>query len=208
MQSNYELTKHRREEEFLRYPQEEMIAAHRLTADGDWIYFSLFDCACRVSRAAGRVECREDGEYREAGFNEAMTAYDLLCRPGIAVPAGEYVNMKSLSRIQSASPGLVRDQMFGREAALFDGHFEACRAALEEMGGEFVPSGDLCAALPVFGGMKVLVRLWRADDEFEAQLQLLWDANVLSFMHYETVFYASGVLMRRLRRRTEQQIGA
>ncbi len=208
MQSNYEITKHRMEEEFLRRSQETMIARHRLAADADWLYFTLFAEECRVSRRTGRVECRDfgGGMFREADYNEAMTAFALLCREGTAAPAGEYVNMKSLSRIQSASPGLVRDSLYGREAKLFDGHFETFRDVLAELGGEFRSSGDLCAALPVFDGMKVLVRLWRADDEFEAQLQLLWDANVLAYMHYETVWYAGSVLMKQLRRSVERKI--
>ena len=44
----------------------------------------------------------------------------------------------------------------------------------------------------------------RADDEFDAQLQLLWDTGVLSYMHYETVWYAAGILMKQLRARTER----
>ena len=97
MQSNYELTQRRMEEEFLRYPQQEMIERRHLTADADWLCFQLFGSDVRVNRTTGKVECRDLGtdSFRPADYNEAMTAYDLLCTAGPAAPTGEYVHMKS-----------------------------------------------------------------------------------------------------------------
>ena len=50
-----------------------------------------------------------------------------------------------------------------------------------------------------FDCLPVLLRFWEADEEFPAQLQLLWDRNTCRYLRYETTFYLSGEILRRLR---------
>jgi len=46
----------------------------------------------------------------------------------------------------------------------------------------------------------VWLRFWDGDDEFPPQLGVLWDANSLSFMHYETLWYVFGALREEILR--------
>ena len=198
--SNYEKMKRQMRSEFLKYDQRAMIERFGLEASDDYLTFELLGGACRVNRKTGDVECANPltREFAEADYNEAMTAYDLLCwsKPG-AAPSGRYVNMQSLAPMYSATTRLGAG-MFSEEAAALDGRDAELRRALERLGGVPASGGNVAAEIAVFRDLKVIFRFWNSDDEFEPQLQLLWDANALMYMHYETVWYAGGVLVRRL----------
>ena len=75
--SNYELTKRRMAQKFLEYDQEEMIRRFRLDSGEDWIGVRLLGRVHEISRTEGIVYVLEGGERVEAGFNEAMTIYDV-----------------------------------------------------------------------------------------------------------------------------------
>ena len=40
--------------------------------------------------------------------------------------------------------------------------------------------------------------VWEGDDEFPPKLQMMWDRNAISFLHFETTFYLQGDLIERL----------
>ena len=52
--------------------------------------------------------------------------------------------------------------------------------------------------IPLFDFLKCRIQFWNSDEDFDAQLQILMDKNILDFIRYETVWYAVGHLMRRL----------
>ena len=58
MASNYEVTKIKMRQEFLKYDQEEMIHRFPVTADDDYLCFSLMGGEARVDRKTGEVFCR------------------------------------------------------------------------------------------------------------------------------------------------------
>ena len=204
MESNYEITKRKTQAEFLSYDQEKMIERFHLNADEKYLYFTFFGSECRVNRNNGVVECVENGMFREADFNEALTVFDLLCwsKPE-AAPSGEYVLMQSLSPLQTATAGLGGNGIYEKEARRFDHCEEELRAALQALGGQETEGGDISAYFEVFDGLQVLFRFWHSDDEFNAQIQIFWDKNVLLYMHYETVWYACSVLISRICRALE-----
>lgn len=206
MQSNYDVTKRRMQEEFLHYSQEEMIRRFGLAYDGRFLSFSFLGEDCRIGRESGLVEIRdfETGVFREAGYNEAMTVYDMLCCSDKgARPAGTYVGISGLTKLHSFSSGAAISGFFARDAAAFDKNPGKLAEVIAEMGGRPVKGGDFSAELPLFDGMCALFRFWRSDEEFDAAIQFLWDANILSYMHYETVWYVGAALMDRIRRRME-----
>lgn len=65
-------------------------------------------------------------------------------------------------------------------------------------GGVREPVGDVAYRLPTFDFLPVIVQFWESDEEFPASFQILWDENVLDFMHYETTYYTAGHLLARL----------
>lgn len=200
MESNYEKMKRQMAAQFLTYPQAEMIRRFGLTADADFLSFPFLGGDCRVERKTGKVWCRLDGDaaFYEADYNEAMTVYDLLCwsRPD-ASPAGRFVSIQSLSGVYGAGQG---DSLTARDAAALDHREADLRRALARLDGVPESGGDAAARIPLFGGLEILLRFWSSDEEFPPSLQLLWDAGILSYLHYETVWFAAGALLARIRR--------
>ena len=196
--SNYETTKHLMQAEFLRYDQEAMLRRFHLRHDEDYLYLTCLARPYRIHRRTGLVEWSGDGfaTVVEAGFNEAMTIFDLLChtRPEARL-AGEFVSMSQLTRLHSGShaPG----SSIG--GAQFDHREAELARACEMLGGAKTTKGDVAYLLPLFDCLPVILRFWSSDEDFPASLQLSWDRNTLDFLHYETVCYASGMLLSRLR---------
>lgn len=201
MESNYEKAKKRTQETFLEYDQEEMIRRFGLRADEEFLFFEFSGLGCRVRRDNGLVECEDVSRsgYYEADFNAAMTVYDLLCwsKPD-AKAGGEYVNMSSLHALSGAASAPSSGRLYGRFADAFDHKDGQLLEALKKLGGTPAEKGDAAAILTVFSDLKVLVRFWDSDEEFPSDLQLLWDKNVLSYIHYETVWYAGFTICERL----------
>lgn len=63
--------------------------------------------------------------------------------------------------------------------------------------------GDVGYQLQLFDFLPVVIQYWEADDEFPTILNLFADKNMLQYMHYETVWFAVGHLMARLREEME-----
>ena len=198
--SNYDTMRDRMKLRFLEYDQEAMIRKFQLKSDADYLYLSFVGRPYRISRQTGVVEWSEDGfqTYLEAGFNEAMTIFDVLCdsKENCSL-SGKFCTVNMLPGIvQSAQPGGF---MFRRQAERFTGRTADLAAACQQLGGTPERVGDVSYRLALFDFLPLIFQFWDADDEFPPSLNLLWDRKLLDFMHYETSFFAAGHLFRRLR---------
>lgn len=197
--SNYDIMKKRMMPEFLKYDQAEMTEKFGLENDADNIYITLFSRKYRVDRKSGGVYFGE----ADADYNAAMTIYDILCysKPDCA-PAGELVNMHSLSSVHSGSVTLGGG-LFDKSAKYFEGKEDLLENALLSLGGEKWGRGDVAYKLPMFGELWAGVAFWSADDEFPASLSLMVDKNLLQYMHFETMWFAMSLLLEIIKSRME-----
>lgn len=195
--SNYDLTRSRMEQSFIRYDQDSMIRKFRLPHTPEYLFIQFVGETYRVDRRTGKVElCAGDG-HGHAGFNESMTIFDVLCcsAPGCRL-SGEYLTVTSLpgiSNISAPGPGT-----YSETARIFAHDCDGLRRACERLGGTAQRTGDVSYLIPLFDFMPVLLQFWDADDEFDAVLKIMWDRNTLDFMHFETTFYAAAHLLKRL----------
>ena len=178
---------------FLTYDQSAMPARR----DDDFLYLPFCGFEYRISRSDGHIFRRVGEVWLPAdSHGEVLTIFDYLCdaKPGRA-PAREAVSMSSLgghvhTGLASASGPLEK---------AIDADPEAfCRACLS-LGGREADGGDLCFDLDLFPDLPIRLRFWHGDEDFAPQLDLLWDRNALSFLRYETTWFAAGVLRQRLR---------
>lgn len=198
--SNYEITKRRVQGDFLKYDQEKIIQKFALHADEKFLYIKFIGHFYRINRQTGYLEWSEDDflTCTEGDFNEALTIYDLLCDSKDNCQAsGDYINLQSLSSLQSSSKKLG-DGLFGGKEKIFDHKEELLSGICEKLGGVKAGKGDVAYEIPLFDFLPCRIQFWNSDDEFEAQLQIFMDKNILDFIRYETVWYAAGHLMRRL----------
>ncbi|MBQ8815313.1 MAG: DUF3786 domain-containing protein [Lachnospiraceae bacterium] len=182
---------------FLNYDQQKMIEKFGLRADEQYIYIEMLNQLYRISRESGAVET-EAGECRN--FNVAMTIYDVLCcSMKNPVLAHQWVTPANLQML-STSPDT---EAFTRKTAeAFSGKSELLWAACEKIGGrrpEISAGADVCWEFDLFPFLPVQFRFWDKDEEFPAQIKLLWDKNTLDFLHFETTYYAMGWLLSVLK---------
>lgn len=201
MRDNYAIMAEQARQLFLTYDQERLCRRLGLSCTGETIPIRFLDRMLHIRRRDGRV-LTETGA--DADFSAVLSVYDLLCH-SVDAPrlAGQFVPTTALHRIQGTHS--VHENFYGREAAYFDARQAALRRACEAIGGVPAAPGDICYTLPVFDCFPCCLRFWAADEEFPASLQVLWDANATDLVHYETLFYMAGALLRRLTELMEQE---
>lgn len=195
---NYEYTKEKSRPDFLRHDQEKMIRRFSLRWDRNFLYLPFAGVDYRISRKTGTVErlC-PGGQTACADYEETMTIYDVLCHrnPG---PGTEWCLVNSLPGVGQNSG--VGENIETEDAACIHKDPEAFKNACRKLGGREIPLGDIGFEIPVFPFFPVRLRFYFADEEFPAQLSILFHSRTLEYMHYETTYYAAACLLRAVRR--------
>ena len=189
---NYEVSRDRAQAYFLGFDQETIIRRWNLKHDDAWLYTSLFGREYAICRKTGTVWRRWSTEQADHG--EVLSIFDFLCHSGEEKSlSGEFAPVNSLNGRPLAVG--VGTNFHAGAAARFDADPEGFRRACLALGGTCVNMGDMGFRFPVFGGMEVILKFYRADEDFPASVTLLWDRNTLQYVFYETVFYLAGCLL-------------
>lgn len=203
MKDNYAIQARQAKQRFLAYDQEALCRKLNLRNDEDYLYAVLFSETYRIHRRDGEFSRLGEKGWEDANsYGEVMTLLDLLCdsREDRRV-SGRWKNMRdfgSLFYANKANP--VRDP----DAEFFAADTQRFAAACRALGGQPLPQGDVGFSITVFEELPIGVQLWLGDDEFPAQLKLMWDANALQYLRFETMHFAVGLLMRRLREKMKE----
>lgn len=200
MRNNYDLQMQAAARSFLGYDVEEIARRFSLRLNEAALYLSVLSAPYRIRRDSAAVERGAGEDWVPAGFNLTMTVYDLLTNPnGRPVLAHEWCAHTSFHAVQGGTLSGTLMIHPEQSAQPFAGKLSLLRRACARLGGEETAGGDFSAVLPVFDCLPVLLRFWEADEEFPAQLQLMWDRNTCRYLRYETTFYLSIEILRRLR---------
>ena len=199
MISNYETAKHNAASLFMEYNQREIISDWNLKSDADFIYLVFIGKHYRVNRSSGLIErIEEAGAFSEAGYNEAMTIYDLLCHNKAKVSlSNEMVELRNLSEAQTAWGSNDRT-FYEKECAAFDKDESLLISGLERIGGIRTDGADVAFLVPVFRDIFVVVKFWHSDEDFPAIIKFYWDKNIKSYMHFETLWFACGHIVHEI----------
>lgn len=188
---------------FLTYDQDSLIRKLHLRSDEQYLYTALLHTPYRICRATGDLSRLEGGQWVDANsYEEVMTLLDLVCdsREDRFV-SGRWKNM--------ADFGLMFHQNLLENARdpwaeKFQKELEAFRRACRSLGGEPLPNGDAAYALELFDGLRVAVQLWLGDEDFPANLRILWDENANLYIRYETMYFAKALLLRKIAEKMEE----
>ena len=195
---NYQVQAQQAKARFLTYDQSEIIRRLQLDADDQYLYLSMLSRRHRICRKTGDMEKETPSGWADANrHSEVMTVLDLLCdsRPDRFL-TGRWKAMGAF--------GLMFHQnlLEGQKdpwADLFEANPDQFRRACLALGGTPFPQGDIAYAIELFDGLPVLVQLWFGDEEFPASLRFLWDENSLQYLKYETMWFAKGLLLERIK---------
>jgi len=77
-------------------------------------------------------------------------------------------------------------------------------AAAEPLGGEPLDFGDVGVRVPVFPKMPLAVVLWRGDDEFPAEVNILYDGAANRILRTEDLAICGALTVSKLRKNAEK----
>lgn len=199
MISNYEIMRNQMRREFVKYDQDRMIRKFSLRNDESYIYIVFLFREYRIDRITGVVEWSEDGFSTsiEADYNESMTIYDVLCySKDDCCLSGNYCPVNMLKGTVKSSN--VGSNMFQKSADGFNGKLKALETVCGIWGEKLDLNGDVAAKLYPFSFLPVIIQYWEADEEFPANLKFMFDENILDYMHFETIFFMMGHIVKRI----------
>ena len=92
----------------------------------------------------------------------------------------------------------VGRNLFQKSADGFNGKRKELEAVCEIFGEKLDLNGDVAVKLYPFSFLPVILQYWEADEEFPANLKFMYDENILDYMHYETIFFMTGHIVKRI----------
>lgn len=196
--NNYLIQAQQAKDLFVTYDQDKLISKLGLRHDETYLYPVMFSEVYRIHRNTGDIHRETESGWVDANsFGEVMVLLDLVCdsREDRFV-TGRWKNMTDF--------GLMfhKNLMEGKAdpfAELFQADPEGFRRACETLKGCPFPQGDIAYTLEVFDGLCLTLQLWFGDEDFPAGLRLLWDENALMYIKYETMHFAKGMLLEKLK---------
>lgn len=197
--SNYEIMRDRMRLEFIKYDQGEMVRKFALRQDEKYLYIDFVGRPYRIDRASGVVEWSEDGfaTCTEGDYNESMTIYDVLCcsKPDCTL-SGRFAPASMLKgTVQSSGLG---GKFFQSTADALQGRVPELKRACARLGEPAKLGGDAAFVLYPFSFLPITLQYWEADEEFPANLKIMFDENIMAFMHYETTYFMVGHILKRI----------
>ncbi len=201
MADNYLLQAAQAKAYFLHYDQEALIRKLNLKYDETYLYTAMFSTPHRIHRKTGDIS-RLDGEtwVDARTHGEVMTLLDLVCdSKENRFLSGKLKNMADFG-LMFHQGLLEKDSWAQKFQDNLDGFHRACQA----MHGKPLPIGDVAYAIELFDGLSIVLQLWLGDEEFPPNLRFLWDENALMYIKYETMYFARGLLLKRLETEMEK----
>lgn len=192
---NYRIQFEQAKQTFLRFDQQKLIAKLKLEADEDYLYPILLGSRYRIHRETADFQRLKEDAWVDANtHSEVMTLLDLICDSREdRYPSGRWKDMISFGNLfhrnlQEADPWALR----------FNADPKGLRRACLALGGTAFDKGDVACSMELFDGLRILLQLWLADEEFPPTLRLMWDENALMYLKYETMYFAKGLLLQRI----------
>ena len=92
----------------------------------------------------------------------------------------------------------VGSNLFQKSADGFNGKRKELEAVCKNFGETLNLKGDVAVKLYPFPFLPVILQYWEADEEFPANLKFMYDENILDYMHFETIFFMTAHIVKRL----------
>lgn len=177
-----------------------MIRKFQLAQDGNYLYIDFVLHRYRIGRQTGIVEWSDDGFQTvvEADYNESMIIYDVLCySKEDCCLSGNFCPVNFLKGTVQSS--LSTGYFFQKSADELSGMLPQLEAVCSRMGEKQRLNGDLAYKIYLFPFLPIILQYWDADEEFPPNLKFMFDENIMQYMHYETIYFMVGHIIRRIK---------
>ena len=186
MIDNYEVVRQTWRQKFLEMDCERLAKKFGLKLDDDFLYMTYFAHPYAIDRRTAKIT-RLDKPEMPIGFNLEMNFFNMFhYAVEHPVPSGKLVPFRDVKRVYPFEKAYQKTILRPFEG-LFSGRVEALQRALCALNARPLQQGDAGGAIEVFPGLELAVLFWEADDEFDAQVNMLFDSNITDFMHEENV---------------------
>lgn len=195
-ESNYYKVTEKWRKDFLKWDHEAICRKLKITDyDEGSIRLPYFGILHSVDRKTGAVSCLGE-PWHEPGFDEIMAVYNLFyySEEG-AENSGEWVHFRDVRNAGVFEDAFER-QVLRPFAEAFAGKTEAFAQAGRKLGYLPLDYGDAAFQVPAFPGIPIRVIFWDGDDEFPASVTILYDKNIIHFIHPENVVMLGSECMR------------
>lgn len=193
MISNYEITLQSAMKRFCSYDMESISRKHGITDRGESFETRFLGMETKINKNTGSVTV--DGV--PADYCEGLSVFDWLCdgKPD-AKASHSFCPVSSLPGVLVRGQGLLMEAP--ELAKEIDAAPEKFQAICKKLGGKILNIGDFGVQIDIFPNLPMQLKFYHSDEEFPPSLTFLWDANILDFVRYETVYYICGTLKKHL----------
>lgn len=195
--NNYKIQADQAKALFVTYDHEALVRKLGLRADETYLYTAMLGSPYRIRRSDGHISRQTPQGWVDGNsYEEVMTLLDLVCDSRMDRRlSGTWKNMRDFGLMFHRN---LLENAKDPWAEVFQARSNAFIRACEALGGKPMDSGDIAYAIELFDGLQIGLQLWLGDEEFPPNLRFLWDANAAMYLRYETMYFAKGLLLRRL----------
>lgn len=174
--------------EFSGFEPERISRILNLKYNAEYLYITYFQIVYRLNLKKGKLSKQEaDGKWQDnLYFNESMVIYHVLKytkdNPG---KDGSWVPNSTLDERVTGNRNMP-DPLLTPFARKWSGNCAGLEQACINAGGKKFDKGDLAFQFTVFPFMDVQLIFWDEDEDFPAQVQVLFDRRVTDYVHFET----------------------
>lgn len=112
---------------------------------------------------------------------------------GLPELTGEWITFKEFSEIEGYYP-TFRSRAIAPLIRKYGSHPEGILAALERLPAKKVEQGDIGIVVEAFEGVPVLITLWRGDEEFGPEVNMLFDRSITRIFCTEDIVVLGGIV--------------
>ncbi|MCX5700682.1 MAG: DUF3786 domain-containing protein [Candidatus Omnitrophica bacterium] len=110
---------------------------------------------------------------------------------GLPKPSGEWLTFREFSGVEGYYE-TYRKRSIEPIIRKYGKNPEGIKAALERLPAKKVATGDIGIIVEAFEGVPVLVKLWKADDEFGPDANMYFDSSITSIFCTEDIIVIAG----------------
>ncbi|MFI3313580.1 MAG: DUF3786 domain-containing protein [Eubacteriales bacterium] len=192
MESNYDRVCHQWQAKFLTWNHaQQMENLSFSTFDDQFVHLVYLTKAYAIDRKTG-VITEENSPKNPVPFSVQMALYHIqyYAKPNPKT-CGQWVPFRDVPRAGPFNDAFQKT-IVAPCAQFFAGRPEFLRQTAQNLDFPLLDHGDVSFLVKLFPNLYLKFIFWDGDEEFPAQLNILFDKNIIDFTHEETVVMMAG----------------
>jgi hypothetical protein len=116
---------------------------------------------------------------------------------GLPTLTGEWLTFREFSGIEGYEPAF-KNRAIEPILRKYGNNPQGLLQALDRLPGRRVMESDVSIVLEAFEGVPVLIKLWRADEEFGPDANMLFDKSITKIFYTEDIVVLAGLVANTL----------